>query len=539
VARWGRSEAESVPESPGSIGVRRVRGYQDGAFAVEHQPTSGSARSAVLLLPSLGYEETCAYRPLRLLGDALAERGHLVQRLDWPGLGDSRGEASDEGLVAACVDAVRQATAALRARGLPRVSAIALRAGGLFAAAAGGLDELILWAAPKHGRAYLRHESVFHKMGETRGPPPPAGAVEAGGFLYGPATVADLSGLVLEELLEARPPARLVRLSREQGLSALLVDPYRAALDPPVLARLLDSVEAVPARPFAACDLAGELRGLGFLERPVVFEGGAGEIRGVLCEPLGAADSGATLLLNAGGIRRCGPGRLWTRAARELARQGRRSLRFDVRDVGDSDGANQPHQDLEAMYSEASIADAVSAHDWLTGLGAQSVDVVGLCSGSFLGAQLAARRPVRSALLFNCLAFVWNDDARASSFTAHIAGSLVDARRWRRLLTGRIDALALARAILDKARLSAGDALAQLRGQASADEVDQLLARVQRRGTRLHLVSSEGDPSIAYLHAHVPADRRPMLTILPGVDHTIRPVWAHPTVVDLVTAASE
>ena len=49
--------------------------------------------------------------------------------------------------------------------------------------------------------------------------------------------------------------------------------------------------------------------------------------------------------------------------------------------------------------------------------------------------------------LFNGLAFVWDDDARASSMTSQIGRSLLDARRWRRLLTGRIDARALARSI--------------------------------------------------------------------------------------------
>ena len=33
-------------------------------------------------------------------------------------------------------------------------------------------------------------------------------------------------------------------------------------------------------------------------------------------------------------MRRCGPNRLWTRAARQLAAQGQPSLRLDVHDVG-------------------------------------------------------------------------------------------------------------------------------------------------------------------------------------------------------------
>ena len=53
-------------------------------------------------------------------------------------------------------------------------------------------------------------------------------------------------------------------------------------------------------------------------------------------------------------------------------------------------------------------------------------------------------------------------------------------------------------------------------------------------GCDLHLVSSAGDPSIDYLHRQVRADRLARLTIVPGVDHTLRPLWSHPRVIALI-----
>jgi hypothetical protein len=243
-----------------------------------------------------------------------------------------------------------------------------------------------------------------------------------------------------------------------------------------------------------------------------------------------------TIFYNAGGVRRSGPNRLWTTAARELARLGRPSLRVDVRDVGDSDGTSEPFRDLEAMYSEASIGDALLAYDEVVARGAGEVDVVGLCSGAFMSVQVAARRSVRRATIFNALAFVWDDDARSNGVASQVGRSLLDTRRWGRLLSGRIGARGLAAALLTRARLRGEAFSARLRGQSGPDPVDAMLRLVAARGTMLHVTCSAGDPSLAYLERHVPAARRPRVDLLPGVDHTLRPAWAHDRVIRQIVA---
>lgn len=563
------------PAGAGEAGrrIRRSRYYLGPAFVVEHgpDPAEGPTQgTGIVLMPPLGYEDTCAYRPLRILADVLAREGHVVLRLDWPSLGDSAFDPLQVDLVADGAALAEAAARSLRERGFTRVAGIGVRGGGLIALTTQGLDDLALLGVPAGGKAFLREERAFHQTAaKAYGQRPedvgslPEGAVEAGGFVYGPRTVAALQQLVAEaRALDggarrvlviyrdgiAAPPSLLgaferagaeVTVSSAPGLGAMLETSYHSELRPEIEAAVRSwlaaeepgRVEPAPAVGREQLELAD-----GVTERPVVLPGEVGELSGILCEPPGGVAPGAawTLFLNAGGVRRSGPNRLWTRAARALAAAGTPSLRFDVRDVGDSDGTSTPHWDLEAMYSESAIQDVVQAYDWVRARGAGEVDAVGLCSGSFLGIQLAARRPVRRALLFNGLAFVWNDDARASGVTSHIGESLFDLRRWRRLLTGRINPMGVLRAIAAKGWMTAAAAVSRLHRRPPVDEVDALFQAVAEKGTRLRLVSSEGDPSLPYLERHLPPDHRPPLTVLPGVDHTIRPVWAHDRVVELI-----
>ncbi|HNH46768.1 MAG TPA: hypothetical protein PKY30_07010, partial [Myxococcota bacterium] len=428
--------------------VQRSRSYLGLSFVVEHQPSSGQVHgTAILLLPPMGYEDTCAYRPLRVLADQLAQQGHLVQRLDWPGLGDSAGNAETPELIQQCITTVRQAAAALRARGLRRVAAVGVRAGALLAlaaggAAVGGLDEVVLWAMPPRGKAYMREESTFHRMAAAAfgavpdtAPRLPEGSVEAGGFWYSPSTVAAMNKLDSVELAAqatfervllierdgASPSAPLlaafgqagspVQVQEGSGLRDLLENPYQAKMDPALAEGIVSwfknagprlSVGPAGGSPeLRMTGVTGALAGPGevarVLERPWLQPGGAGELSGILCLPARPVQPGTpwTIFYNAGGIRRCGPNRLWTGAARALAARGRPSLRIDVRDVGDSDGTSVPHGDLEAMYAESSIDDATAAYDWVEAQSAAAIDVIGLCSGAFLGVQVAARRRVR------------------------------------------------------------------------------------------------------------------------------------------------
>jgi hypothetical protein len=44
---------------------------------------------------------------------------------------------------------------------------------------------------------------------------------------------------------------------------------------------------------------------------------------------------------------------------------------------------------------------------------------------------------------------------------------------------------------------------------------------------------------VDYLAQHMPGPDRPPVRIIPGVDHTIRPVWAHDIVLGLIVSTIE
>lgn len=100
------------------------------------------------------------------------------------------------------------------------------------------------------------------------------------------------------------------------------------------------------------------------------------------------------VLLSAGLLHRVGPFRLYTSLARELARFGVSSLRFDLSGVGDSGPSR-----MAASIEERTLADISAAYSYLEEeYGVEQFVVGGLCSGAddAFRAALADERVVGS-----------------------------------------------------------------------------------------------------------------------------------------------
>jgi pimeloyl-ACP methyl ester carboxylesterase len=532
----------------------------------------------IVLCQPFGYQNLCTHRPLRTLAQRLAEEGWPVLRFDWPGSGDSadpRHDVRREG-VTVWTDVIRDATAALRSStGVENVVLAGLGIGGTLAACAASEQDvsgLALLSPYPSGAAYLRELRAFERMAPTGGRAKSGStqvlsAVEASGFLVTEDEARALASIDLTARDASTFTARhaLIAVTHCDRAAATLVDwlragqadvrervvpelatvwdePHLGALPPPCSALVVDWLESLPtpARPAGKPDpTARPVMRLtnGIREETIALEGPRGNLVGVTSEPADGEPGGERWLvfLNAGAIRRSGPGRLWTTYARSWATRGLRSVRLDLSGIGDSDG--DPAQDELAsrevgrLYVTDFADDVSAAVRWIEGRGeAPRVALLGLCSGAYWSLHTAlSRGGVSLIVLVNPAVLFW--DAHVSSMHAlGLAGRLLRSpRRWHRVL-------------MRGARVHGRDAVrgATLRALGRVDEgwharsIRAALERLAEQDVSMLMVFSDGHAGLLYLEKHLgPGYRADLerhgvsLEIVPGADHTFRPLGTH------------
>ena len=173
-------------------------------FGWYHPPRGVARPSAVVLCPPIGDDLIRAHRTFRHLAEQLAAAGFPVLRFDFHGTGDSDADECAPDRVAAWIDDVGAAVAAVRAQsGAAQICLVGLRLGGTVAAAwaarHGGADSLILWSPHVDGESFLRESTRLHAMHKLLEPDgfalePPGYAPdgqEVLGFLLTPPTIAE------------------------------------------------------------------------------------------------------------------------------------------------------------------------------------------------------------------------------------------------------------------------------------------------------------------------------------------------------------
>lgn len=564
-----------------------------------HGPPEGAGRDvAVLMCSPFGWEETASYRPRRVWAERLAAAGYPTLRFDLPGTGDSGGSADDPDRVdvwsAAIVDAARWLRETTGAR---RVVAAGVGLGGLLAARAvahgAPIDDLALWATPARGRTLVRELRAFAAMEASardaaeeafapsasdrpRRPPLADGAIEAGGFVLGGDTARTLDGLDLSgERLSTGGARRALLLGRDgiavdgrlrrwledagvavsvedgEGYAEMTDMPYRAKPPTQVIERMtrwLEEGAAPEYRPprtrlgrLAPADEGVVLGPTGARVREESFavEVGPHRLEGVLARPLDRPTADlCAIYTNVGAVRRAGPGRMWSDAARRWAARGVPCLRLDVAGIGDSEGDAGRYADIAGLYLPEfaeQIAATVSA---LAARGvARRFMIVGLCSSAYWGFQCALRDSrVDSVVLINPAALVW-DPGLVAAREARKLFKLRRASQWRRIARGGVrpeialgvlkgTARSLARILLDAPKRLAAARRARRVG---GEEIDRALDRLCERDQRVVLVfCSLGEQlrdELARQRRLPPADRWPNmeLELIPGYDHMLRP----------------
>jgi alpha-beta hydrolase superfamily lysophospholipase len=538
----------------------------EGLFAVFHDASASSAKSAVLLCPPFGWDDMCSYRSRRAWAEHLAVSGHPALRIDLPGSGDSAGDPSDPARVKAWVEAVSASSRWLKERtSASRIVAIGIGMGGLLAYLAAAdrapIDDLVLWAVPARGRSMIRELRAFERLGastvfqpdETQPPPLPDGALAANGYLLSAETVASLEAVDLAELsLTDGEHRRVLLLSRDgrevderlhsalqqagaqasvasgAGYDKMMLEPQDSR--PPVevfetvSAWLLDADGSATgeARKRAshkppvseAQELILEATHSHIRESLVHIAQPDGRLLGILCQPQGPPRDLCALLLNAGPQRRTGPNRMWVEIARRWAARGVPTLRIDLAGIGDSDGDAGRLAQVTWPYVPEYIAQVRAALDALEADGLPGRFIaMGLCSGAYWSFHAALEDDrIRAICLLNPRTLIWDEWTHARRRTHDLRERLFRASTWRKILRGEITLhrhLQTAKGIANHALRTPTRLRTRLlttgAQQASEDDaLDGLLDRLRDRDQRALLLFTGSEP----LHADFDAEGR-------------------------------
>lgn len=388
------------------------------AFGWLHFPATGVARGGLVLCPPLFLEYLPTHGSYRMLAEQVAGRGLAALRFDWRGTGDSSGSPASCSGVQAWLDDIAAAVDILRSSGAPWISVVGMRGSAVLAsrfAERANADALVLWDPPVSGRAVIRENKLLfdamlggaypkRRAEHYTSPPEPVP-----GWDYSNAFAQELAAQTFaswppvdtEVLVMARSgkvSGTLGGWVREPRVEVDVADGQTTLLDRGVihsatLQRLVswidDHAPGTQRRFDAHLRDQAILRSAGasIRERPMSVTPHA--LFALVSEPLGEPRGPAVVLFNSGSQHHVGPSRFYVDLARELAADGLRCLRVDLKGLGDSPGRFVTQPDLvyplEALEDVLAVAVAASPDD------PSNVVFVGLCSGGYHSIEAALR----------------------------------------------------------------------------------------------------------------------------------------------------
>jgi pimeloyl-ACP methyl ester carboxylesterase len=559
----------------------------EGRFGWLHP---GEGKRGVILCNAFGHESVWSHKGIRRLAEGLSGRGITALRFDYLGTGDSVGVDGASDQLETCVADVCAAVAWLkRETGVTHVTLCGLRFGAavaLLAARRAPVDEIVLLAPVVSGKSYVRELTVIRKTWLEQLPAPlralqkEDAPLNVLGQVYSKQFQADLAAL---------DPARMLKEAAIKPASRALIfdirpnasEPLRtnlAALDVDVECRLFEGYAefqqetvfsvfpdgvfnravqwmagsatlgeaAAQALPHKQWDANVRVDTPEAREQPVTL--GDSGLFGILCKPrMHRADGPVLLITNTSASAHVGDSRLSVRIAREMARKGIASLRFDARGVGDSPAlpdAESVGSTFGAIYSSSTVRDVSNAAAWLKEQGYEKVVSFGICSGAYSALKAALVEPALTGVItINLPSFYVPEGSTLESLRkrqfnsmAGYARSLTDLSKWKKILSGKRSALAILRQIirqiLTRIRLRLAEAMG-LNGRNAAVEATPtdprgIVQALQRKGVQGLLLYGTYDTGLdvikTYFGAHAQGlSRFPSIraAVFDDVDHAL------------------
>lgn len=508
-------------------------------FGWWHASKNPSGLAMVLCSP-FGREEISAHRSLRHLADMLARRGVPTLRFDYPGTGDSSGDSLDPDQLRAFGDSLHSAIdEARRLAGVRRVALGGLRVGALLATQAALLRDdvaaLVAIVPVVNGRTWIRELTAMQAASASDAVDKDDAVFESGGFAMS-ATARDAFSLLNLSSPSRAPAPDILILDRDDlpthrpwadklttlgvrvelreipGYSHLMLDPHRAEVPAAMWEAVCEWITTL-----AAASAPAESSESVAMSKTAVFSGvretacavpvNSGHLQTIETEPLEIASSGlAIVLLNAGGTRRIGPGRLYVELARRCALQGHRVIRVDLSGLGDSPAAWD--RDENIVYSDTALREADSVVGFIRSRGDVHRCVgVGLCAGGYHAFKAAVMgAPFDAVVVINPLTFFWHagmpldapmPEHVVISEMARYRSDPFSIDRWLRLLRGGVDLRRAATLLGRWLRFKLAAPTLELARQLHIplnDDLSGELALLAARNVRMQFVFAAGEP---------------------------------------------
>lgn len=549
-------------------------------FGWLHRAAAPATNLGLVICNPFGHEAQNCHQSLRHCAESAADAGISTLRFDFDGTGDSSGSDQDENRLASWINSIQRAVETLQAAtGVNQMALLGVRLGALLATMAAienpEIGFLALMAPAISGRSWLREMRALHgALGLEETPadvtPLPEGAHEAMGFMLSETTQQSLAGVDLLKL-EKAPAEHILLLDRDDlpggeklarhfkelgaavehravpGYADMMRDPHEAQVPVPLIDATVNWLSSQVTRgPSLAVHFEKNISASinEMVQEHAVFLDEDRQLFGIVSAPHHAPAHKAILLLNSGANHRTGPNRLYVTLARHLAQRGVLVLRMDIAGLGDS----APHEGEEEqiVYAPRVTDDINTALRYVREKWSVSeCHAAGLCSGGYHAFKAAlAGAPLDGIILINPLTFNWQPgdsletpDSQLIAETQRYKQSMLQAGKWKKLLTGQTNARVVAQVVAQRA---AGVAERRIRNVAQRvgfrrrDDLGAALETLAGRRVMLHFIFSERDPGLALLHEQGGAavtrlleSRQFNIQRIASADHTFTPLWSH------------
>jgi pimeloyl-ACP methyl ester carboxylesterase len=245
-------------------------------------------------------------------------------------------------------------------------------------------------------------------------------------------------------------------------------------------------------------------------ERPVFF-GTDSAVFGIITEPRpGEIRRRAVIMLNAGADVHVGVNGMNVTLARQWASRGYVVLRMDLAGLGDS--RKRPGQAENEVFPATALDDIRAALQLLQDRYALAdVTLFGLCSGAYHALRAAAEGlAVNRILMVNPQNYFWKtgmtlDDLQLAEVVRNPAlyrQRLTSWAAWKRLMSGEVEILRIARIYMARPLLAVGAAfrnVARSAGIRLRYDLGRELEEIDARGVRIVFVFARDEPGIDLL----------------------------------------